>query len=343
MAIAHDLTVVLIAHDQARQLPLVLAAIAANTARPAEVILADDASTDGTADVFQQTCRELSLPGQALRHPPAPSQRPFRVNSMRNAGLRAARTPCVVLLDGDHVPGPLHLATHLRLLARGEHVVSTGPRLECANADGTGPVSFMWGHEPYGAQQASPEVPLPSWALVPASNMGLHRAFAERVGMFDPDYDGWYGIDDQDFTCRAHRAGAFFAGEFGAYVVHLPHETALGRRDGSRNMALFRAKHGHDLTYPPFVPHVTHPENWACRYARFRQGQGPETTAAPVGPLPGEQPGDAPAPWQGPPPAPGEPATSAVRWAATNVGGRFLIRLAIEKLARRLRGRNGRP
>jgi glycosyltransferase involved in cell wall biosynthesis len=314
-----------VSRNRSRQLLKVLAAIRRGSIQPREVLLADDASTDDTIEVFTRLCADLGLIGRVLAHPPGDRQ--FRINTMRNDGLRAARTQRVVILDADHVPGPNHLAAHMDMLDGGERVISIGPRMEYANEDGTGPVGFMWGHEGRYTVQQRADAALPHWQLVPASNMGLHRSFARRVGWFDDGYDGAYGYDDVDFTYRAHKQGAFFAGRFDAYVIHIPHETIFGTRENRTNALRFRRKHGFHFAYPPAAQALMHKQNWA---RRCRQEQSPPQAAlyVPVSPS---------APEAGP------EGIEATRRAAANVGGRFLLRLAGEKLLARLRGRKGRP
>jgi GT2 family glycosyltransferase len=240
----------------------------------------------------------------------------FRINTMRNAGLRESRTGRVILLDADHVPAPTHIEAHMAMLDNGPKAMSTGPRLESANADGSGPVNFMWGHEAYSSMSPGAGRAVPFWGLVPGSNLGVHRAFAEEIGLFDTQYDGAYGYDDQDFNCRADRKGAVYYGDFRAYVIHLPHETIFGNREGSRNAALFEQKNGFPLQYPPFVALSNYGQNWAKRYAMFLAGRilsGNDMCACP-------------------PPSAGEPCKAVTAWASTNVGGRFLIGLAAAKL-----------
>jgi len=314
------ITIVLISRNRAGQLRRVIPAITRGTLRPAEVLLADDASDDDTVEVFEKLCRECGVHGRALRHEPGKTG--FRINSMRNAGLRASQTERVILLDADHVPATTHIASHMRMLDRGRTTMSFGPRLESANEDGSGPVNFMWGHEPYGSMSPSADEPLPYWELVAGSNLGMYRSFAREIGDYDTEYDGGYGYDDVDFNCRAAARGAKFYGEFEAHVIHLPHPTATGARHGSRNAEIFERKNGTKLRYPAVVPWVTHGANWAARYAMFRQHGAAVPLRA-----------------EGMPPEPGEPSKAMTRWAATNVGGRFLIRLAIEKLMGRFGGR----
>ncbi len=318
--------IILISRNRERQLPHVLTALAGNTLRPAEVILADDASTDNTVDVFNTLCGELGLSGRAIVHDSGETL--FRINSMRNAGLQACTCERAIILDADHVPGPLHVATHMAMLDAGQATLSTGPRLEYAFEDATGPVNYMWGHEPYAAVGDGAAGSSICWQLAPASNMGMYLSFGEKVGWFDTDYDGAYGYDDSDFAYRAHKCGAKFAGCFGAYVIHIPHETVFGHRQDPRNANLFRDKHGFDLAYPPFVEAVTHSATWSKRYAEFLAG--PPRLSEGAGEL-------------GPPPAMGEPSVAATRWACENVGGRFLLKLAWEKMVRRIKGRPGKP
>lgn len=313
-------TVILVSRNRSKQLGVVLPAFACNSVMPSEILLVDDFSSDDTVEVFEGLCGSLGLPGRAL--PQGEGRTLFRINSMRNIGVRASRTERVIILDADHVPAPGHIAAHMRMLDRGERVISTGPRLEAANADGTGPVNFMWGHEPYSCMSSSPGSPLPFWGLVPGSNFGAHVSFLREVGLFDTEYDGAYGYDDADFNCRAAKQGALYLGDFAAHVIHLPHDTISSMRYDGRNVALFRKKNGQDLVYPSFVGLVTHRENWAKRFAAFSAGQTVSSAHRTLCSLPS--------------PAPGEPCMALTRWAAAHAGGRFLIKLAFEKLVARV-------
>ena len=102
-------TVIVPARDAAGTVGALLDALAAQTLRPAEVLVVDDASTDGTA-------------GLAAGHPLAP--RVLRgagagSDAARNAGLAAARTHVVAITDADCVPDP-------GWLERGAAAVSAG-------------------------------------------------------------------------------------------------------------------------------------------------------------------------------------------------------------------------
>lgn len=96
----HDVTVVIPAYQRADLVGR--AVLSALTQRPrpvADVVVVDDGSTDGTGDVA------AALGASVVRQPNAGE------GAARNAGLRAAKTRWVALLDSDDEWLPSHLAT----------------------------------------------------------------------------------------------------------------------------------------------------------------------------------------------------------------------------------------
>lgn len=83
-----------------------LESVACQVVQPQQVILIDDGSTDGTADVAKTIARRLGLAVEIIQ------QRNRGAAAARNAGLRNVRTALVALLDADD----LLLPDHLRLL-----------------------------------------------------------------------------------------------------------------------------------------------------------------------------------------------------------------------------------
>jgi len=243
--------VVLICRNKAQSLPYVIAALARNTQRPDLVALSDDASTDRSPEIFAELCIHYNLPWKTVLHSHDGSG--FRLNTLRNDGIEVCEDGLVIILDADHVPARTHIEAHLELHSKYERgVLSTGPRLEYAYPDCSGPISFMWGHEPVSMLQASAIEPVPTWAAVLASNLGMTKQAIVQLGGFDPIYDGNYGFDDVDFTYRAWKAEIFFAASFEAYVVHIPHP-AFHNRSGDINRQRFKQKFNIDLSYPKSI------------------------------------------------------------------------------------------
>jgi len=302
-------SIVFICHNKMSALPHVIGAFARNTRRPDLVVLSDDASTDGSPEVFERLCDQHGLARVVLHHPS--DGRGFRLNTLRNDGVAACPEGLVVILDADHVPARTHLEAHRELQLRHEvPTLSTGPRLEYANPDCSGPINFMWGHEPVSQLQVSHADPIPSWTGILASNMGMAKAAFAALGGFDPRYDGNYGYDDIDFTFRASAAGVFFAASIEAHVIHIPHPAFDGRQQ-EVNRRKFREKYGFELTYPEIVNRLSR-RPWSEHYRALRaDGAAPAAAVA-------------------------SSATAVQMVDLEMVGGRVLARALVRRLARRL-------
>jgi len=272
-------SVVFICHNKSAALPHVIAGFARNTRRPDLLVLSDDASTDGSRELFERQCDEHRLERVVLPHDD--DGRGFRLNTLRNDGIAACPDGLVVILDADHVPARTHIEAHRALHLRHDRpTLSTGPRLEYANPDCSGPINFMWGHEPVSQLQPSHADPIPSWTGILASNLGMAKAAFAALGSFDPRYDGNYGYDDIDFIFRASAAGVFFAASFEAHVMHIPHPGFDGRQQ-EVNRRKFREKYGFELTYPEIVNRLSR-RPWSEHYQRLRadlSGTGPAASS----------------------------------------------------------------
>ncbi|WP_214472099.1 glycosyltransferase family 2 protein [Mesorhizobium sp. dw_380] len=101
-------SVIIPAHNAATTIATTLASLGSEAEIIGEVLLVDDASTDGTAAVARQAARELSLP---LRVLPASCR---DAGGARNVALAQALHPFVYLIDADD----MHLQGGLRALLR---------------------------------------------------------------------------------------------------------------------------------------------------------------------------------------------------------------------------------
>ena len=105
-------SVVVPARDATATLPALLSALAAQTLPPAQVVVVDDASVDGTADLL------AAHPVDVVRGTGAGSY------AARNAGLAAVTEDVVAFTDADCAPDPDWLRAAVAAL--GEHEVLAG-------------------------------------------------------------------------------------------------------------------------------------------------------------------------------------------------------------------------
>jgi glycosyltransferase involved in cell wall biosynthesis len=103
---AADVTAVIPARDSARFLPDSIGSILAQEPAPAEIVVVDDGSTDGSGEIA------AALPLVRLVRQP-----PLGIAAARNAGARAARTEWLAFLDADDLWLPGKLARQLAALA----------------------------------------------------------------------------------------------------------------------------------------------------------------------------------------------------------------------------------
>jgi GT2 family glycosyltransferase len=103
-----DVSVVIPTKNRAGLLRQTLRSIGEQSMAPAEVIVADDGSTDET----EQVVREFGA--RHVRNP----RGDWRPSAARNAGMRAARTPYVAFIDSDDLYYPLALERLHEALAR---------------------------------------------------------------------------------------------------------------------------------------------------------------------------------------------------------------------------------
>jgi hypothetical protein len=201
-----DVSVVIAAKDAAATLPAQLAALAAQDPPFRwEVLVADNGSTDRTADVVRETARtfpELRLV-DAAGTPGA--------GAARNAAAEVARGDVLLFCDADDVVAPGWAAALHRALARDDLVAG---RLEWALLNDRAAQQSRALPQVDGLQHTEPLLRL---GCASSSNLGIRRDLFRRIGGFDTR--ARY-LQDTDLCWRAQLAGESLAFEPAA-VVHM--------------------------------------------------------------------------------------------------------------------------
>jgi GT2 family glycosyltransferase len=149
-----------------------------------EIVVVDDGSTDHTATVLS----EFGPPVRVVRLPTNRGR-----SAARNAGIRAAGAPLIVLVDSDIIVRRDFLNTHLEAHRRhGDGILSRGPVIDVSDV----------------ATAGNGQLPklVSSPAYLTTANVALAKDALVRAGLFDEHFPG-YGWEDFDLGLRLKRLG----------------------------------------------------------------------------------------------------------------------------------------
>ena len=145
-----DISVVIPLYNKASDIYLTLTSVLAQTLRPREVIVVDDGSTDGSAEIVERMI-ENEPHVRLVRQPNA------GVSAARNRAIEMAQGEWVALLDGDDLWSPDYLKAVQQMIERwpecgaygtGFYVEDKVRRIVGATPEKTGKVDFfaesMW-------------------------------------------------------------------------------------------------------------------------------------------------------------------------------------------------------
>jgi len=215
-------SVILPTHDRRKLVVEAIESVRAQTYRDFELLVVDDGSTDGTAEMVRQ--RYESEPRLRLLR----QEQNSGVSSARNRGVEQAEGELVGFLDSDDLYLPRNLEAQVAALdARPDsHLVVCDARAEGGALNA--PTVFA---QPHRQPATSLEAMFRgAWAL--PSCMLLRREPATRL-RFDPAYA--FG-EDTDFLFRFFRAGYTGFENPEVLTVYRPHATAdrPARQDEAR-------------------------------------------------------------------------------------------------------------
>jgi GT2 family glycosyltransferase len=190
-----DVSVIIACHNGAETLGEALdSLVRQQCGRPWEIVLADNGSTDASAEIFE---------GHAARHPEIP-MRLIDASAVRgksyalNLAIQAARGRSVVFCDADDTVAPGWLAAMAAALDTRDFVA--------ARMDQTAlnPPWLSMSRENIQADGV-PRLPhAPHCVFAGGATLGFHRRVFEAVGGFDPSF---LYLEDTEFCVRAHLKG----------------------------------------------------------------------------------------------------------------------------------------
>jgi len=175
-----------------------------------ELIVCDDGSQDGTAQLVTDFAADVDFPVSFLTHPHSG----FQPGRCRNDGVRSSVAPYLVFCDGDCVLPPDHLAAHAAAGRRRTVLLGEPCYL---NETQSGRVS----ERKIRSGNLSVVIPrsvrlrlaISAWLHRSAKRRKIYSGFFslwredfERINGFDEEFTGW-GCEDDDLGLRLSRSG----------------------------------------------------------------------------------------------------------------------------------------
>lgn len=235
------IAVIVTTYNRTDALGAVLDGLLSQTDPDFEVLVADDGSTEETAQLIREFQARAPFP---IRHV-WQEDKGFRAAMARNRALAATSADYVIFIDGDCVP-PVDFVARHRLLSEAGWFLS-GNRL-LLSQEFTAHVLreklpiHLWqvGDWLRARMQGQIERVLPlirmpdarwlrklaprRWKGAKTCNLSAFRRDLLLVNGFDESYTGW-GLEDSDLVIRLIRAGVYNkSARFSAPVLHLWHK-----------------------------------------------------------------------------------------------------------------------
>ncbi len=209
---------------------------------PFEVVIADDGSTDNTADIIEAFRREARFRVEHIWQ----KNEGFRLATIRNKAIAQAKGDYIVQIDGDIVLHPNFIADHKAIARRGHFVCGSRVLLSqeltshiLANPD----IKISPWTNGISNRKNALRSPLLSkaWKLVSSRlkyrgcNMAFWRSDLLAVNGYDECYHGW-GCEDHDLVARLmnHRILPIMARHL-AVCYHLWHPSSKTDDSFKRN------------------------------------------------------------------------------------------------------------
>jgi glycosyltransferase involved in cell wall biosynthesis len=248
------ISVIVTTYNRPDALDAALRALAHQSDRNFEIIVADDGSGPDTAKIIESWTTRLTIP---VKHAWQKHQG-FRGAEIRNRGISVSGGAYCIFLDGDCLAPADFVARHRRLGEPGWFVAGNrillSAKLTNAVLAGSMPAE-TWHFAELVRQRLSggvnrllPALRVPfgpvrkiyhhSWEGAKTCNLAVARSDLERTDGFDMNYAGW-GLEDSDLVVRLFHAGVRRKdGRFATGVLHLwhPESDRSGLQENQRRL-----------------------------------------------------------------------------------------------------------
>lgn len=233
------ISVIVTTYNRDDALDAALRALAHQSDRNFEIVIAEDGARPDTARVVERWAARLPMPVKHVRH----QHLGFRGGEIRNRGIRASAGKLCIFLDGDCLASADFIAAHRELAEPGWFVTGNRVLLSRKLTDAVlahGLAAEEWNSAALlrhrargGINRLMPMLRLPlgplrklnreSWEGAQTCNLAVARADLDRIDGFDSVYTGW-GLEDSDLVVRLLHAGVRRKdGRFATGVLHLWH------------------------------------------------------------------------------------------------------------------------
>jgi glycosyltransferase involved in cell wall biosynthesis/predicted MFS family arabinose efflux permease len=231
-----------------------------------EVIVADDGSSDDTAEVVASYSGRLDV---SYYFQPDEG---YRVAAARNLGIRHARAPICVFVDSGVILHSGALAAYVQAHQRASGPVAVCGYVYCFNEDNEEGAQMLAGidfdnpdatmaslreqgkwldiREEFYAKYGDDFAGLPApWLVYWTCNVSAQTSQLTDAGMFDEAFRCW-GAEDVDLSYRLHRRGVRFVLCREASAIHVPHPKSYteNMQSVAGNYRYFAAKYGTPIT-----------------------------------------------------------------------------------------------
>lgn len=226
-------SLVIATYNWKEALAAVLATVRAQEELPDEVVIADDGSRADTGELIAGEAKTFPVPLSHIWH----EDRGFRLGTIRNKAMAAARGDYLIQLDGDLLLHRAFVRSHKRFAERGQYVQGSRAMLDAAaTARCLASGRFVVGPFTHGVRNRANAVYAPFLARfvrgprdaltrTRGANMAFWRDDIIRVNGYNEEIEGW-GREDSELAARLVNAGIRRRNlKFAAVAWHLDHTT----------------------------------------------------------------------------------------------------------------------